>query len=290
VFPALAVVAAIAVGLATYPRFLERRQARRRALGPDGFIVGAAPIDLPKDQGPAVLMLHGGGDTTQTLQDLAIYLHRRGFAVRAPVLSGHGQQLAALSQASARRWHDQVREEFDALRAKHHWISVVGLSMGGSLAVKLAAERRMNSLVLLAPYVDMPAMVRAMAKTTGAWGWLFPYFSSRGSRSIRDPGAASRTLGHGLLTPAALRALYDVVNDATEALPAVRVPTLVVQSREDNRIPPDSAERAFARLGSAEKKFVWTDGAGHVITVDFGHQRVFGLTADWLEAHVSKSS
>lgn len=284
--PALALLAAAALGRATYPRLLERRVRRGRRFGPGGILLGAEGIDLPRKDAPGVLLLHGGGDTPQALGELAQYLYKRGFSVRAPLLTGHGRELAALATASAARWLEDARREFESMRATHERVSIVGLSMGGALAISMAAERDdVAALVLLAPYIDMPPIVRRLAETSGAWGWLVPYFSTRGAASIRDPAAASRALGHGFFTPAALRALYDVVNDATHALPTVTAPALVIQSREDNRIAPESAERGFARLGSSDKRFIWTNGAGHVITVDVGNQRVFELTADWLEKH-----
>lgn len=104
---------------------------------------------------------------------------------------------------------------------------------------------------------------------------------------MHDTSAAGHTLSYGKFTPAALRALSQVARDADRDLHAVTAPTLVVQSRQDNRISGAAAERAFAKLGAAEKQLVWTDGAGHVITVDFGHERVFELTADWLERHLN---
>jgi carboxylesterase len=287
--PALALLAAAVLGRATYPRLLERRHGHRRRYGADGIMLGAEAIDLPRADAPAVLLLHGGGDTPQALAGLAQHLYDRGFSVRAPLLTGHGRELSALAGASADRWLDEVRGEFETLRARHPWTSVVGLSMGGALAIRLAAERDdVGALVLLAPYIDMPPVVRRLAETSGAWGWLVPYFSTRGAASIRDPSAAARALGHGVLTPTALRALYDVVNDAVRSMPLVRAPALVIQSREDNRIAPESAERGFARLGSPEKRFIWTNGAGHVITVDYGHQRVYELTSDWLTRHYRK--
>jgi carboxylesterase len=219
------------------------------------------------------------------MAELAEFLHRRGFSVRVPLLAGHGRSLRDLASANAAIWHQEVRRDFDAMRANHGTVSVVGLSVGGALAITLAAERDVPALVLLAPYVAMPHALGRLAASSALWGWLLPYFSSRNARSIHDADAAARALGRGLLTPAALRAFYDVVTDATEALPRVHAPTLVIQSREDNRISRESAERAFERLGSNEKKFVWTEGAGHAITVDFGRERVFELTANWLETH-----
>ena len=84
-----------------------------------------------------------------------------------------------------------------------------------------------------------------------------------------------------------LRTLRQVVADATAALPHVSAPSLVIQSREDNRISAASAERAFGMLGAAQKRLEWVEGAGHVITVDYGRERVFELTTEWLLAHGS---
>jgi esterase/lipase len=58
-----------------------------------------------------------------------------------------------------------------------------------------------------------------------------------------------------------------------------------VQSREDNRIPPDAAQRAFDHIGAVDKRLVWLTGAGHVITVDYGRDHVFEIVADWLDGH-----
>lgn len=284
---AFAVLVAIAIAArATYPRLFERRAARRRPLGTDGVVLGASTIDLGRSGAPGVLLLHGAGDTPQVLAGLANHLHQHGFSVRVPLLSGHGRALASFSTVQAAEWHADARREYAFMRGTHDWVALVGLSMGGALAIALAAEDdAVPALVLLAPYVSMPLLGRGAALTSVWWGAALPYFGSGGSASIRDPAAAARGLGHGVFTPAALRALHEVVVDAARTLPAVRAPALMIQSTEDNRISRVGAERTFAMLGSVEKELVWVEGAGHVITVDFGYERVFELTADWLGRH-----
>lgn len=282
----VALLAAMALGRAVYPYAIERRQRRRRPLGADGVIVGASDLMLRHEGGHAVLLLHGGGDTPQVVAGLARFLHQRGHTVRVPLLASHGRALRELARVSADAWHAQVDQEVAALRRDHDGVALAGLSVGGALAIRAAAGRGdISSLVLLAPYIAVPPLLRRMADTTRYWGWLLPYFSSLGQRSIHDRSAATHTLGYGILTPAMLRALRDVADAAWTALPEVRAPTLVIQSREDNRIAAEDAELGFARLGARKKRFVWINGAGHVITVDFGHERVFELTRGWIEAH-----
>lgn len=283
-----ALLGALAVGArAIYPRLLERRASRRRAVGADGLIVGAAPVSHQRTNAPAVLLLHGGGDTPQVVADLAASLYEAGFSTSAPLLPGHGRTLATLRTVSAASLQEFAQQQYDALRATHEQVAVVGLSIGGALAVDLSVKRDdIAALVLLAPYLGMPRGVQALARTASFWGWALPYLPSLGSRSILDPVAAEKALGHGIITPRSLAAFHDIVLAANEALPLVRVPTLVVHSRGDNRIPSPVAERAFERLGAAEKRLVWTEGAAHVITVDYGRERVFELCADWLTRHV----
>jgi esterase/lipase len=42
-------------------------------------------------------------------------------------------------------------------------------------------------------------------------------------------------------------------------------------------------------IGAADKKLVWTTGAGHIITVDYGRERVFNEVERWLTDHRVRS-
>ena len=263
----------------------ERSLAARLPVGADGIIPGARSISLPGGT-RAVLMLHGFGDTPQSLHYLAAYLHERGFRVEVPLLPGHGRTLAAFSESGREQWLGAAREELAALRTTHSDVALLGLSMGGALATILAADPPAPSaLVLLAPYLGMPPAVRRVAGAHWLVGMVMTYVSGGGSESIRDPAEKARNLAYGACTPELLHELRALVDQAVHALPDVRVPTLLVQSAEDNRISRAVAEGALARLGAREKRLEWTTGQGHIITVDLGRERVFALVHDWLVAH-----
>jgi carboxylesterase len=287
----IAIAAAVALTRAVFIARVERQLQSRRPVGVGGIIPGAEPFELRHEGAPAVLLLHGGGDTPQTLRYLGDHLHRKGYSVYAPLLTGHGRTMREFTRVSAEAWASESRAHYDTLRARHEWVGVVGLSMGGALAVQIAAALpTLPALVLLAPYIAMPSLIAAAARLAPLWGPLMPYVPAASPRSVHDPEEAERTLGYGFFSAAALHALYRTVRRATDALPAVRAPTLVIQSREDNRISIADAERAFALLGATEKRFEWTDGAGHVITVDFGRERVFDVVTEWLDSHRQATS
>ena len=263
-----------------------RTVAKRLSLGPDGIVVGAAPIDLQAETGRAVLLLHGFGDTPQTVAYLASYLNTHGWAVRAPLLPGHGSSLEAFAASRADDWIDSARRELATLRTRYTNISIVGQSMGGSLATILAAEARdLSALVMLAPYISMPTRLRRAAAAHPILGVLTPYLHGGGERSIRDPEEAARNLAYGFTTPRLIYELSRIVDLARRAAPIVATPTLVIQSRQDHRIPAEAAERAFALFTAPERRLIWTEGNGHIISVDYGRDAVFSSVVEWLAAH-----
>lgn len=263
---------------------------RRLPVGVDGIIPGAEAFELTRGtEAPAILLLHGGGDTPQTLRYLAEYLYARGYHVRVPLLPGHGRAVTDFSRVAAQEWIETTRSAYRDLTRTRRWVAVGGLSMGGALAARLAAEvESLPALVLLAPYVAMPSRISVAARLSLLWGIAVPYVSAidpAAARSIHDREEAARSLGYGVFTPAALRALRETVAHAIDALPNVSCPTLMIQSREDNRVPPAVAQRAFDRIGASDKELVWVTGAGHVITVDYGRDRVFQMVGDFFDRH-----
>lgn len=267
-------------------RRAERAYAARRPAGPDGIVPGAQGFMLAGTSGRALLMLHGSGDTPQTLRYLALRLHEAGFTVRAPLLPGHGRGLRDFSRVSAEAYRRAADEELEQLRATHAWVGVVGLSMGGAIAARLAAaHREVRVLVLLAPYLAPRWSVSVVGRASALWSLAVPYLGGRGGVfSIHDPVARSESFAYGVFPPRAVRALVDTAAAARRALPAITAPTLVVNSREDNRIPTALATSATAALRAPTERH-WVTGCGHVITVDYCRDAVATLVLDFIARH-----
>src|SRR6476646_11537531 len=146
---------------------------------------GAETIDLQEEGAPGVLRLHGFGDTPQTLSLLAHRLHKTGYSVLVPLLPGHGRSMCDFTSSTADQWLDAAEQSLGAMRRRNADTSIVGLSMGGALAVVLAARTDISALVLIAPYLGMPLQLRVAAATHWVWSRPIGAVNARNPRSIR---------------------------------------------------------------------------------------------------------
>jgi carboxylesterase len=113
---------------------------------------------------------------------LAEGLAERGFAVSAPLLPGHGETVEAFAATGFPDWLAAARDELRALAGRCRATAVVGLSMGGALALTLAAEEPVAAVVAINPLVDTgdPAVLEAEERAARA-----------GSSSTPRPGRAT---------------------------------------------------------------------------------------------------
>lgn len=305
-----AFVALVAVVAARAYRIRQGEVAWQRDHPPgrDGIVPGAAGLALdpaPAPGGPpsrAVLLIHGFGDTPQTVARQAQALHQQGWTVRAPLLPGHGRSLAAFRASNAGQWYGAARDAYRTLCATHDSVAIVGLSMGGALATSLAAEaarragegtpgwRAPSALVLVAPFLEVTARGRVLTTLWPLWSLVRAWVPGRAEASIRDPRARAESLGYGVSTPRLLHQLRLVVDAARQAAPQAKAPTLMLCSTSDYRVPRAAAERAYARLGARDKALLWVERSGHVITVDYDADQVTAAIVDWLRRHAPAAS
>ncbi len=271
-------------------RAAARREAAfraRYARSPEGIILGAEPIMLQGTRPGALLLLHGYNDSPQSMRAIAERLHARGWTVSVPLLAGHGRSLEAFAASGAAQWHRDARAALDELFATHDAVAVGGLSMGGALALRLAAlDPRVRAVLLFAPYLHTSWAHRLLDVAAPVASLVTRYVEGGGARSVHDVEASEAMIAYRASTPRLLVQLAQVVRQARAVLGRVAQPVLMIQSREDNRIPAASAQEAFARIGSTDKTLHWTTGNGHVVTVDYGFDAIAELAGDWLESRL----
>ncbi|MGZ4486244.1 MAG: alpha/beta hydrolase, partial [Nocardioidaceae bacterium] len=101
---------------------------------------GAEPFT--SDGGPVgVLLCHGFTGTPQSLRPWAEHLAAHDLTVSLPRLPGHGTTWREMNLTTWEDWYAELDRALTQLRARCDEVFVMGLSMGGTLVLRLAQER-----------------------------------------------------------------------------------------------------------------------------------------------------
>lgn len=226
----------------------------------------------------AVLCLHGLTGTPYEVRPIAQALVARGLRARAPWMAGHEQGHEALARTCCEDWVQLAERELASLRAEHRKVFVVGVSMGGLVALRLAETRSVDGLVVvgtpLALKSPLPWLARVLRK-------VVPFRPKRGS-DICDPVARARHPGLEAMPLASVCELVRLQVLVIAELSRIRAPILVAHGRHDRTAPPRDAARIYAAVASTEKELFYLERSGHVASVDYDGPALALAAADFI--------
>jgi carboxylesterase len=210
-----------------------------------------------------VLLVHGLTSTPQAMQALGEALAQQGLDVEAVLLPGHGTQPEDLLGVKWVDWYEHVREAAALMRQRYDCVFVCGQSLGGSLALRLAAEEELDGVITLAGMAYMRD-----------WKLLFLPVLSRLVRWRHSPGNDIAKPGvqdagsYDRMPLSAIGELLSLGRQVRQDLPRVTSPALVIQSSVDHVVHPGNADYIHERIGSETKELVRLQRSYHVISLD----------------------
>jgi carboxylesterase len=233
-------------------------------------------------------LLHGFTATPGEVRSLAEALAHAGFPVRAVRLAGHGTSVADLAQTTWHDWLASAAAGFDRLRREAPRVAVAGVSMGGLLALRLAATRPADvaALTLCAPALrlaDWRPRVLPFVRWVPGLSGRFAVMPKRGGRDILDHAARARSCAYDAIPLPAVLSLLQLQRLARRDARAVTQPTLLLHGRQDHVVPVASQERLRRTLRSTWVESHVLDDSAHVLTEDAERDAVGRLAVDFLD-------
>lgn len=223
-----------------------------------------APFHLTGSE-VGVLLIHGFTGSPAELRPLGHYLHQQGLTVAAPLLPGHGATPSDLNRQKRQEWIACSEEAFARLRAQCQRVFVAGLSLGALLALMLAARHDdLAGVITYSPAIVVKdrrsyfvAILKYLAPTLGKPP---DYFA--------DSAAQKSMWSYPVYPTAAAHEAMKLIGEAKHILPEITCPLLVIYSRGDPTIHPESAQFVYDRVRSTDKAISALQESGHVITLD----------------------
>lgn len=258
---------------------------------PDGVRPEARDFTVGSGE-PAVLLIHGFGDAPPIFRPLAERLASRGITCRVMRVPGFGVPVKAARGIGLADWRRAVDGEVDALNAVHARVWAVGHSLGATLALDAALRRpeAVAGVGLLSPLLEVSSRrtlgipprwiyegMRRLLVFTDAVEPFYPL-------DARDPAARAYEY-HDLFLPISIYApVFELLDDVRPRAADLAAPVFLAYSPDDCVVNPAIATCVCGRMHAARKAQLALPDAGHVLPLDYGHDRLADALADFIRA------
>jgi carboxylesterase len=238
---------------------------------PAGLMPGAEPIFI--DQGEkGLLFFHGFTGSPYEGRELSRFFANRGYGVWVPLLPGHGTRPADLQGISHQAWLEAAEQFYLSMKKQYREVFVCGQSMGGALALYIAAKQPLKAFATLAAAVfirDWRLPFLPVARRV-----LDYYYKSKGP-DISDPAAKARSASYPRYPLDSLQEFLTLIETVRIMLPSITAPALLAHSRRDHTITYENLSYIAANLSSTQKEILTLEKSYHVISVDRENEQIF---------------
>lgn len=224
----------------------------------------AEPFLLAGGSGTGILLVHGFTSSPSELRDLGEGLNRQSFTVRAPLLPGHGSSPADLNETGWPDWYGAVRDEIERLQSVCNSLFLVGLSMGGLLVLKAAAELSGIKGVVT---INSPVMFKgSLVPFAPVLRFIRPYMPKKMDENYHRLKRQNR-FAYDEVPVKAFISVRRLARLVIKDLKKVTVPVLIFQSENDEAIEEKSALIIKNQVASRDKTLIWLKESSHVATM-----------------------
>ncbi|NHK31815.1 MAG: alpha/beta fold hydrolase [Asgard group archaeon] len=229
------------------------------------IISGAEPFRL-ESKGKKVLLIHGFTATPTEIRPIGDYLHSKGFDIYSILLPGHGTDPIDLQSKKWIDWWQATKEVYESIDNCDY---VIGFSMGGLLASRLAVEfkDKMKGVILISTFLKIkPRILNRIAFLLPVLKLIKPYLS-------KSPETEQFFKNNNLISYLTypMNAVHELIKllkfTKRKILPKITIPTLIVQGEKDDRIDPDGYKILLKLIPADIIQVELLPESQHIVTV-----------------------
>tara|TARA_Y100001968_G_scaffold296196_1_gene304223 strand:+ start:4231 stop:4983 length:753 start_codon:yes stop_codon:yes gene_type:complete len=229
-----------------------------------------------------VYIIHGFTSTTYETKDLAKFLADNGFHTKTNNLPGHGTSIDDCNSTKYQEWLEFVEKDFAEMLSENDNIYIVGISMGGALALHLASLFPVNKIVVCATVLHF----KDHKKLT----WLNPYTkyvyksvakNKRFDKKIRNQ---LKFNGYNHYPLVALDEYFKMAKIIKNELKKVSASILILYSTKDLTSPKINVDIVYNNITSTNKSIKSYNNCSHAMLVKGEDQKlIFSDILEFLE-------
>lgn len=242
---------------------------------------GAQPWSIDpqgKNARIGVLLIHGFTGSPASMTPWGKALSQHGWTIRVPRLPGHGSRWQDMNLTTWEDWYAEVERNLRELANKCDQVFVCGLSMGGSLTLRLAEQHggEISGIVLVNPAVHSERTDRHLLPVISKFLKSFPGISNDIAKPGQDEVAYEKI---PLRAAHSLAQLWKIIKTDIHK---VNQPMLLFRSAQDHVVEASNAQWILDHVCSPDKEEVLLENSFHVATLDYDAELIESLSAAFI--------
>ncbi|MGH2508196.1 MAG: alpha/beta hydrolase [Ktedonobacteraceae bacterium] len=233
-----------------------------------------------------VLLIHGLNGTLTDMAEIEVILRKKNFVTHNLLLPGHGSHVREMLPLGWPEWAAAVREGFRVLKQQHEQVFLVGHSLGGALALHVAAHEEVAGIVSMCAPLSMYPWTRPLVRTVKYLAPLVPTLRE----DVWDR-EARRNYARDAYRWTPMRPVESMLNylpTLRKELAAISAPALIMVAHHDHVVPARDGKEIYHLIGSRDKHLVTFHRSYHVIMKDRDRAEVFAKTEAFLIRHTRR--
>lgn len=246
--------------------------------------IGGANIQIKAFQGPehlpfflngsnsAVLLVHGFPGTPAEMRPLGELFNKVGWTAQGILLPGFGPEIGTITERNHEELIEAIDKALTELKKSHLHVLLVGYSMGGSLSIIVSSKNSPDGLILLAPFWWFQPVLQKIIGFV-IHPFLPRYFQpfkkvdfsdlkvQKGIKNFMpqinlDDPATQDEIRQIKITASVFDQLRKISRLAYKNAKSIKVPTLVIQGKQDKIAVPKSTKRLLRRFSEQRLQYL----------------------------------
>jgi len=228
------------------------------------------------------VLIHGFTGTPKEMRLMGDYLNENGVTVIGIRLAGHATQMSDMVRTRWKDWLASVEDGINLLSDFCDNIFVAGLSMGGILALMSASRYAIDGVIAMsAPYT---ISIDWRVKLVKYISLFMPLVKKEQSTTV-DQKTSKDHVDYPAYPTRSIAELNELIDILHNHLDQIRIPVLLINSRNDKTVPPSHAENYRREIPSNHFELVTLENSGHVITEDIEREIVFNAALNFIRQY-----
>ncbi|MDP2586927.1 MAG: alpha/beta fold hydrolase [Candidatus Komeilibacteria bacterium] len=230
------------------------------------------------------ILFHGFTGSPDDLKELAKFLNEQGLSVSVPLLAGHGRHWLNLQSSSYYDWWKSADDELKKFQGQYKKIFLVGYSFGANLALDLAARYPAQVIGVISLGISVFLRNELLKKFLLPIVHLFlskyhkRYVKRQHLNDYEDSGS------YAYIPIKSLREFFYFIKNFTKReLAKVKMPVLIIHSKDDAITHPLSSQFVYERVGSGRKELMYLNDLNHNPLSSKRKNLIFGKIEEFIK-------